>query len=398
MRRVPITPRPDWQAKCEELGFTFHSLPSENGEPYWRESAAYELTLAEVEKLEDETKELFDRCMEAVEFVIKNNRFKEFGIAEPFWPLIKESWEKDQATIYGRFDLCWQPNGPVKLLEFNADTPTSLFESSVVQWFWLKDVFGDDKDQFNSIHENLIEQWRHVRTKRWKFPDGAPLYMASLHDNGDGALLTEDYENTMYMAETAQAAGFQTRQIFMEDIQWDADGQSFVDQNGQPIRSVFKLYPWEWLTNEGYAEHIIDAWPRTNWIEPIWKMLLSNKQLLVVLWELFPGHPSLLPAFSTDVPLLSKKRVRKPKLGREGANVQIIEPDGQVTERQEGGYGEEGYVWQEYQALPQFDGWNAVVGSWIVGDTPCGVDFRETSTAITGDMAFFVPHYIESHI
>ncbi|HEX8226344.1 MAG TPA: glutathionylspermidine synthase family protein [Candidatus Saccharimonadales bacterium] len=317
-------------------------------------------------------------------------------------------------TVFGRFDLCWDPDGPSKLYEFNADTPTSLIESAVVQWFWLQDTFGhgkygagDDgsgggdtknvgagKDQFNALHELLIEQWRYIRTERWKLPEGAPLYVASLHDSGDGELITEDYDNVAYMAETIQAAGFEPRQIFIESIRWDVENKTFMDLEDRPIRHIYKLYPWEWMVHEKFADQLLAAEQRTQWVEPLWKLLLSNKQLLVVLWEMFPGHPNLLPAFNSNVMFKGQKHVRKPKLGREGANVQILDERGGVIERMEGGYGDEGYVWQQYKALPSFDGWNAVVGSWIVGETPAGVDFRETSTKITGDMAFIVPHYI----
>jgi glutathionylspermidine synthase len=36
--------------------------------------------------------------------------------------------------LYGRFDLAYRGDGPPKLLEYNADTPTALFEAAVVQW------------------------------------------------------------------------------------------------------------------------------------------------------------------------------------------------------------------------------------------------------------------------
>lgn len=394
MKRVAVQPRQDWRKKCEQVGFSFYNMPSEGGEPYWRESAAYELSLSEVEMLETCTEELFNRCMDAVDFVIKNNRYAEFAIPQKFWPLIKQSWDNDDPTVFGRFDLAWQPDGTVKLLEFNADTPTSLIESSVVQWFWLKDMFGDGKDQFNSIHEELIAQWSHIRTERWRLPQGAPLYMASLRDNGNGELITEDYENVAYMAETAKAAGFSPRQIFIEDILWSDKLKAFTDQNNDPINHIYKLYPWEWMASELYADNIITAQHRTQWVEPTWKMLLSNKQLLVILWELFPSHPLLLPAFNSNVPLLGKPHVRKPKLSREGANVHIYKAGGQVTEFKDGNYGSDGYIWQEYAQLPNFDGWNAVIGSWVVGETPVGIDFRETSGLITDNLAFFVPHYI----
>lgn len=395
MRRIAMNPRDDWREKCEEVGFSFYGMGSEAGQPYWRETAAYEFSVEEIMTLEKATKELFDRCMDAVDYIITHERYEEFMIPKAFWPAIKKSWDQDDPTVYGRFDLSLQTDGTPKLLEFNADTPTSLLETSAVQWHWMKDIFGEKADQFNSVHEQLVEQWRHIRTKRWRLPEGAPLYMSSLHDGGDGKQIVEDYENVAYMAETAKAAGFAPRQIYIEDIVYDAETKQFTDGAGRPIRHIFKLYPWEWMVRERFAEHILEVGYSTAWVEPLWKMLLSNKQLLVVLWELFPGHPNLLPAYNSPDRLQGQAAVRKPKLGREGANVTIFREDGTVKEESAGGYGEEGYVWQAYAALPSHEGMQAVVGSWIVGESPAGIDIRETSSSITGNLAFFVPHYIK---
>lgn len=395
MRRIAMNPRSDWRTKCEELGFSFYGASSEEGQPYWRETVAYEFTIEEITRIEQATKELFDRCMDAVDYIIAHERYEEFMIPKAFWPAIKQSWDQDDPTVYGRFDLALQADGTPKMLEFNADTPTSLLETSAVQWHWMKDIFGEKADQFNSVHEQLIEQWRHIRTQRWRLPEGAPLYMSSLHDGGDGKLIVEDYENVAYMAETAKAAGFSPRQIYIEDIVYDAETKQFIDGAGRPIRHIFKLYPWEWMAREAFAEHILEAGSSTVWIEPLWKMLLSNKQLLTVLWELFPNHPNLLPAYTSADNLNGQAVVRKPKLGREGANVTIFREDGTIQEESPGGYGAEGYVWQAFSPLSSHDGMQAVIGSWVVGDTPAGIDVRETSGSITGNLAFFVPHYIK---
>ena len=57
--------------------------------------------------------------------------------------------------------------GPAKLLEYNADTPTSMFEAAVFQWTWLeqaieRNIIPKRADQFNSIHERLIEAWKKL--------------------------------------------------------------------------------------------------------------------------------------------------------------------------------------------------------------------------------------------
>lgn len=395
MRRVDSAPRADWRSRLDEIGFTFYDLPSEGGRPYWNETAAYAFTMAEVELLEAATQELFDRCMDAVEHVVRERRFAEFGIPSRFHDLVADSWDADDPTVYGRFDLAYDGAGTVKLLEFNADTPTSLVESAVAQWQWLTEVRGEGSDQFNSLHEQLIEQWEHIRRERWGLPEGSRLHLASLHDAGDGALIVEDFETVAYMAETAAAAGFDPKLVFVEDLQWEVDTARFLDADGEHVRHIFKLYPWEWMVNEQFGGFLLQSRETTRWVEPAWKLLLSNKQLLVVLWELFPGHANLLPAFAEPAALAGEPVVRKPRLGREGANVTVLDAEGAVVAEQDGPYGDEGFVFQRRAAFAPIPGKTAVIGSWVVGDSPAGIDLRETSGPITGDLAEFVPHFIE---
>ncbi|MFF9564074.1 glutathionylspermidine synthase family protein [Leifsonia sp. NPDC014704] len=395
MRRVDSTPRADWRSRLDEIGFTFYDLPSEGGRPYWNETAAYAFTMAEVELIEAATQELFDRCMDAVEHVVRERRFAEFGIPSRFHDLVADSWDADDPTVYGRFDLAYDGAGTVKLLEFNADTPTSLVESAVAQWQWLAEVRGEGSDQFNSLHEQLIEQWEHIRRERWGLPEGSRLHLASLHDTGDGALIVEDFETVAYMAETAAAAGFDPKLVFVEDLQWDVDTARFLDADGEHVRRIFKLYPWEWMVNEQFGGFLLQSRESTRWVEPAWKLLLSNKQLLVVLWELFPGHANLLPAFAEPGALAGEPVVRKPRLGREGANVTVLDAEGAVVAEQDGPYGDEGFVFQRRADFAPIPGKTAVIGSWVVGDSPAGMDLRETSGPITGDLAEFVPHFIE---
>ena len=404
MRRVDSVPRPDWRARLDEIGFSFYDLESEGGRPYWNESAAYVFRLEEIERLESATKELFDRCMDAVEVIVRAGRFDEFGIPERFHELVRASWDDDDPTVYGRFDLAYNgragagPGGPgsIKLLEFNADTPTSLVETAAAQWQWLEETQPEGTDQFNALHELLIEQWEHIRSARWGLAPGARLHLASLHDTGDGELIVEDFDTVAYMAETAAAAGFDPKLIFMEDVRWSVDAGTFLDADDEPIRHIFKLYPWEWMISEQFGGFLAASRGSTQWVEPAWKLLLSNKQLLVVLWELFPGHPNLLPAFTDAAQLRGRPYVSKPRLGREGANVSLFDGSGHLVTSAEGAYGDEGFVFQERAVFAPIEGKTAVIGSWIVGETPAGIDLRETSGPITGDLAEFVPHVIEA--
>lgn len=373
MQREERIPRIDWAAKVEALGFGFHTI---EGELYWDERACYRFTAGEIDRLEAATAELQERCTEAAGRVVERGEYERMRIPEAFHGLIERSWNEDDPSLYGRFDLSWDGTGEPKMLEYNADTPTALLEASVVQWYWLQDVLPQ-RDQFNSIHEKLIARWKEMRGS---LPADGRVYFTCASE------AAEDRGNLDYLRDTATQAGLDARPIDIGDIGWD--GERFVDLEDRRIGALFKLYPWEWMAREAFGAHLPD---RTMvMIEPAWKMLLSNKAILPLLWEMFPGHPNLLEAgfdpgrFATDF-------VRKPIYSREGANIAIT--SGGRTLEHGGEYGEEGWIWQAYHALPRFGDNHAVIGSWIVGGEPAGIGIREDATPITRDTSRFVPHY-----
>lgn len=371
MKRHVCHPRPDWREKVESVGLSFHS--HDHG-PYWDESACYEFTAAEVDELESAANRLHFLCIDAAEAVIKNHWWSRLGICEAAVPMILKSWERDDFSLYGRFDLSYDGATPPKLLEYNADTPTALVEAAVAQWFWLQET-RPHADQFNSIHDRLIEAW-----KRWV---GKTVHFSGItgHD--------EDEMTVLYLRDTCEQAGVKTKSVGIEDLGWHDKENCFVDLEGERIERGFKLYPWEWLWNEAFAAHL--AKDSIQFIEPMWKMLLSNKGLLPVLWELFPGHPNLLPAYDS-AELLGSRFIRKPKLSREGSNVAWVE-GGVVVEENGGNYGEEGFIFQATANLPDFGGNHPVFGLWVVDHEAAGLGIREDTRRITGNLSRFVPHF-----
>jgi glutathionylspermidine synthase len=378
MRRAASRVRQNWRERCEAAGFSYHSM----GGTYWDESACYAFSAAEIDQLEAATEELHRLCLAAAEHVVSENRFAEFAIPEPMRALVADSWRRREPSLYGRFDLSWSGAGPPKLLEYNADTPTALLEASVVQWHWLEDTRAS-ADQFNSLHEKLIDRWRALRKAA---AAAATLHLACVKESA------EDLGNIEYLRDCALQAGWDASPLYVEDIGWD--GARFVDLDARAVDTLFKLYPWEWLAREAFAVHL-PARP-AQFIEPAWKMLLSNKALLVVLWELNYGHPNLLPAYF-DEGRFAGDHAKKPLLAREGANVTLRR--GLTQLHQPGDYGEEGYVYQALAPLPQFDGAHSpvypVIGSWIVGDAAAGIGIREDDSPITRNSSRFIPHYFE---
>lgn len=373
MERIDITPRDHWEQKIVEQGFLFYKAES-----YYNESAAYSFASHEIDLIEKATAALFEMCLEVVEHVINNNLWDAFFIPREYAPLIKWSWENDMPSIYGRFDLIYN-NGEIKLLEFNADTPTSLLEASVIQWYWLQD-YDHTLDQFNSIHEKLLA---HINNcKQFLLP-------GKLHFSG--ADDTEDYMTVKYLQDIAAQAGLDTDFILINDIGVDKQNR-FADNNGELLKNVFKLYPYEWMFREPFGKYLISNYDQCYWIEPPYKAILSNKMLLKYLYDMFPASPYLLPCHITKHGFTDY--VKKPIYSREGANISIVS-HGKVLEQTRGDYGKEGYIYQQYFESPDFNGYKAVIGSWLIGGVPAGIGIRESKGLITNNLSHFCPHFIK---
>ncbi|MGQ0662712.1 MAG: glutathionylspermidine synthase family protein [Pseudomonadota bacterium] len=373
MQRLTTVERGDWKERAAALGFKFHTI---DGAPYWTESAAYLFTAAEVDEIEAATAELERMCLEAVDRVVRDGLYERFGMDRAAAELVEASWRRFDKNLYGRFDLAYRPGQPPKLLEYNADTPTALFEASVVQWEWLQSLYPT-ADQFNSIHEKLIEAWQ-----RFDLPS-REVHFACVRDHD------EDRGTVDYLRDTALQAGLETPFLLIDEIGWD--GQRFVDLDQRPIRVLFKLYPWEWLMREAFAPHIGPS--GVHMIEPAWKMVLSNKAVLALLWEMFEGHPNLLAA-AHDPAHIDGPMVEKPILGREGGNVRLF-ADGRAgppTLATEGAYGAEGMIYQALAPLPEFEGNHPVIGAWTIASQPAGMGVREDATPVTRNTSRFVPH------
>ncbi len=384
MRRVACAERPNWRDVAEELGFRFHTI---GGEPYWREDAYYSFTLRQIEDdLEGPAGELEEMCFAIVDRACRDEALLlRLKIPERFWDYIQQSWRGQAKNLYGRMDFSYTGQGPAKLLEYNADTPTALYETSVFQWRWLEDLQAVGRmpasaDQFNSIHETLIEAF------------GAFGIQGPLHLAGETSS-EEDLGTIEYLADCADQAGIKTFLMPLNAIGLTDTGR-FVDGEDRPISTLFKLYPWEWIFQDDFGAHL----QRMNlrMIEPPWKAILSNKGLMPLLWELAPGHPNLLPSFfadAIDADALGPDYVRKPLLSREGANVEIVE-GGKLGETAGGPYGAEGAIAQALAPLPRMDGMYPVLGVWLIASRPAGLGIREDATRITTDNSLFVPHAI----
>lgn len=374
MRRVLKTPRAHWRERMEAIGFGFHSMDG----LYWREDYAYEFTAAQIDVLDDASLEMHQLCQTVLDDVLKRGDMDDFGWSEAVWAGIYASHQAKEPSLYGRFDWAYDGVNPPKLLEYNADTPTSLIESSLAQWHWLQDVHPEH-DQFNMLHEKMVARWRVLQTQ---MPD-APIYFLGVYENEEEAA-TLDYLNEM-----AVQAGCQTLWLDMYDVGFHAQTGQFRDLIEREIKSAFKLYPWEWMMREPFGLHAVSA--ATRWLEPMWKMPWASKAFLAHLWRAAPNHPHLLPTYFSAEAFGRQPHVKKPFCSREGTGISLHNtpyaidlPQVEVCD---------GFVYQAFCELPKFGEAWTMVGSWMVGDETAGIGIREDSTPITRDTSHFVPHY-----
>lgn len=396
MERRRLEPRRDWRRKVEDQGLTWHT--TDDGRPYWDESAYWAFTADEVDRIEAATAELYDMVLAAVADAVENRRLAAFGYSGAAAEVIERSWKNREwePTLYARFDMAYDGRD-LKMLELNGDTPTSLVEAAVVQWFWLEERFPN-ADQFNSIHDRLVDAFKLYAQHGGR---NAPLHLTSVAPHA------EDEGTIAYLAACAGEAGLAPTVLPIDRIGWREGGGvpgHFVDEADRPIRALFKLYPWEWLLDEQFgqalAEEVLAG--RLTLMEPAWKAVASNKRLLVTLKEFYPDSELLLDASTSaaDAARWGGEFVRKPVRGREGQNVTLMRPTGrgaaEEIARRDGTYGDDLFVFQRKAELAQTgEGGVAVIGSWMVNRQACGMGIRESDGPITDDKARFVPHVME---
>ena len=375
----------------ESLGFVWHTDSDQT--PYLADTLV-EVSEAEAEAFYEAGNTLYDMFVEVGEYVIENNLFHEIGIPFNLVEVIKESWESDvHWHLYGRFDLAGGIDGkPIKLIEFNADTPTALFETAIVQWAMLKQNGLEESAQFNGVYEALLDNFKRLvtleedvstfeeRYEGWKF------LFTSIRGNSEE-------ENTVRLLQhIATEAGYATEFAYIDEVEFDGDEGIFFQEKQYEL--WFKLIPWEDIALEEsdlamLLTQIIQN-QKAIIFNPAYTLLFQSKGILKILWDLYPNHPLLL---ETSFEPLQVPQVAKPVFGREGESVRILDAEGNLIEGEEGDYDNHKMVYQAYTELPQdSEGASYQAGVFFAYES-CGLGFRKGGK-ILNNMSKFVGHII----
>ena len=398
MRRLSVQPRPDWEARLAEIGFHHVRM---DGEIHWDEGTVYELDARWADDLiEAPVTELHAMCREAVDRVAGSEALMaRLEIPRTSWDIVRASWHADEPELLGRMDLlpAADGSGPLKLLEYNADTPGLLLEASLAQSQWLEDRLASGAlppgtRQINRLYDALVARFHEI------FEAGTDV-----HFTCDEAF-HEDYATAELVAFAARDAGLGAHFVPTGGIGLSDRGQ-FTDAEDRVMGALFKLYPWADMLLDDFAEAIPNA--GCAFLEPAWKVLVENKGMLAVLWEMFEGHPNLLPTlFEGDLGPrgqgsglhgFERGSVLKPILSRQGSSVTMLDAHGTVLETSKDlSHAHETRVVQALHEGPVRDGWRPVIGAWVVGRHCAGIGVVEDRSRITQSSCRFVPHILRA--
>ena len=377
----------------QSLGFTWHT---DSDNTHYISNKLVVLNEKEAQEYYDAANELYDMFVEAGDYIIENNLFHEVGIPFNLVDLIKESWENDvHWHLYGRFDFAGGVDGkPIKLLEFNADTPTALFESAIIQWAILKQNGLEETNQFNFIYEALLDNFKRLVTlhedvnKFNELYEGWKFLFSSIRGSDEEELTVRLLEHI------AKEVGYNTKFAYVDEVEF---GDSGIYYNNQKYELWFKLIPWEDIAIEEPDLAVLLSSIIQNReaivFNPAYTLMFQSKAILKILWDLYPNHPLLLE--TSFEPLEGKKQVRKPIFGREGGGVAIIEEDGTIIDEINNEYANHKMIYQEYIELPKDSKNNHYQAGVFFAYEACGIGFRSGGTIID-NMAKFVGHMIES--
>ena len=378
--------------QLEELGFTWHT---DSDESRYISDTLVNITHDEAEAYYEAANEIYDMYAKAAEHVIENNLFFELGIPFNLIDAIKKSWESDvHWHIYSRFDFAGGVEGKqIKLLEFNADTPTSLFETALLQWGLLKSNNMDESEQFNNVYEAIKENFKRLITlfddtelfdERY---DGWKILFSSIAGND------EEEATTRLLQQIATDAGFNTGFEYLGDVKFDEDG--IYDRDDNQYEYWFKLYPWEDIaTDEPELATMLTTImqnQRAIILNPAYTLLFQSKGMLKILYDLFPDSPYLLK--TSFEPLKGIKHVQKSVFGREGANVAIVDTDGTILQEEDGPYKNHKKIYQEYVELTRDSSGAKYQAGVFFAYEGAGVGFRKGGE-ILNNMSKFVGHVL----
>ncbi|EAR93848.1 glutathionylspermidine synthase (macronuclear) [Tetrahymena thermophila SB210] len=399
-RRANFQPLKDLECKFREIFFDFYNLQGTrwNGyffgysnDNYWIDGAGYQLSEKLFTNLIKTTHELHNMCLEATDIALNDDLLlKEvFDIPKDMFPIIRKSWENRQLDLLSRYDFILGKNGQLYFLEVNGDTPSCIIEAGQAQKLWAEQF---QLLQFNNIDFEIKQGLQKIMEQNGK----SKLFM--LNNSNWEDKCTFNYLHSLIKPFLANIS-IDTKNI--SKIENVIENELKSDNFKSSI--ILKQYPFEWLASESTYNFFTNPQFYDNksqiMIEPPWKIIMSNKAMSVLLYNMFPQNPHLAKASlepirygGSGIPQVSKQ-----KYGREGDSIILSKYYNDFELFQTDSYKKFSSkpIFQEFIDSDHHQQRYITLSCWVIQGKPCGIVIREDLNPIIGQGSSVVPYYIE---
>lgn len=347
----------------------------------------------ESKDLKAAARNLYQVFCTGLDHMIQHNNWHKIDIPEQAIPIIKYSWQRKHTHLLGRFDFAGGIGPlPIKLLEFNADTPTMLPESSIIQDLLVKNYPMRNKGQLNNLEADLKDSLAKI--KHFNRNRNPTMLFSSLG-------FEEDVLNVRIIEKAAQAAGFKTAYSDLEHVIFSAEEGIFLEteQGYQPFDFFYKLVPWEFVIYEEPELLNLLTDIVTNdlgyVLNPAYTVVFQNKAFMAYLYELFPNNEYLLETYFGKGNFSGRSYVEKVIYGREGENISIMDTTGKLSAGNDGDFGDYPSIEQKFTDLYKDDDGNYYQGGvYYTNNQVSCLSFRRRDDLIIDEDSEFIPHLL----
>ncbi|OYD56813.1 glutathionylspermidine synthase [Fictibacillus aquaticus] len=317
-------------------------------------------------------------------------------------------------TVIGRLDAV-ELDGTPKVMEFNSDTPTFIYECFSVTGkmcaeFGLQNPNDGEEAQLKkAVRSAVLNAYRSLGTSH------APYIVFTSHEDNE-----EDRNTVLYLKELA---GVPSKYVPLKELQI-ISGEGLFDGEGRKIDVLYRqTFPVESLIKDVDPESGEDVGlqlmelvieKKLAVVNPPSAFLLQSKAVMAVIWGLHEEKSPFftdeehdwikqcfLPTYLEPDVFIAKGEsyVKKPVFGREGDTVEIFDGTGTlVDEDKNKSYKEYLYVYQKYAQLPKThfmtengekEG-HIMTGIFVINGSASAFGFR-VGSRITDNLSYFLP-------
>ncbi|MFT6204056.1 MAG: glutathionylspermidine synthase [Spirosomataceae bacterium] len=347
-------------------------------------------------------REIFE---DATDRVIRKNQLGEFGVPTYFQEAIIKTWQEKEnhPLLLGRFDLCGGFDrffSLPKVIEFNADTCTTIPESTIWQDLQMKKN-GTSFQQLNTTSDDLEKIIQKITLK---IAGDLNIPTKEINFLGTSLDYIEDRENVLTVLDAIPAENKNNPSVAyrpLADLTFDAKEGIFYElPNGEFLKVdiMFKMIPWDWIfANEPELAKLLASIIMKDQcviVNPPYTTLWQNKKFLSYITKYYPNNGVIAETYDEQYNY-GNSFVKKPIYGRLGENISVIK-NGKTVVNSSGDFESQQMVYQNYYPLlKDTDGYSYQIGIFTNAvNKASGLNFRYQKSEIITDECDFMAHQI----